>query len=202
MTDPSPPYRVGDTGDPQRAAIEEGHRWSSAGIGVPLLAATLAQRLRWPGFDHPVRRRRDRCLCRAGQAAAIHQRSALHQARQHGAGQRRSAAAAAARLCRHRFHGWRADRQVRQSELLVHRRFRSSENPLPGTGGGNDISSLTNMIVAMKHESAASSTRWISSPARASSAAARPAPKAACRKVACSASSLSLRCSRSTKPRA
>ncbi|MDW3553744.1 CoA-transferase subunit beta, partial [Escherichia coli] len=23
---------------------------------------------------------------------------------------------------------------------------------LPGTGGGNDISSLTNMIVAMKHE--------------------------------------------------
>ena len=29
------------------------------------------------------------------------------------------------------------------------------ENPktrLPGTGGGNDISSLTNMIVAMKHE--------------------------------------------------
>jgi glutaconate CoA-transferase subunit B len=30
-----------------------------------------------------------------------------------------------------------------------------SENPqvrLPGTGGGNDISSLTNMIVAMKHE--------------------------------------------------
>ncbi len=30
-----------------------------------------------------------------------------------------------------------------------------AENPkirLPGTGGGNDISSLTNMIVAMKHE--------------------------------------------------
>src|SRR5205823_8850760 len=30
-----------------------------------------------------------------------------------------------------------------------------SDNPktrLPGTGGGNDISSLTNMIVAMKHE--------------------------------------------------
>src|SRR5215468_4695709 len=31
----------------------------------------------------------------------------------------------------------------------------SADNPrtrLPGTGGGNDISSLTNMIVAMKHE--------------------------------------------------
>jgi glutaconate CoA-transferase subunit B len=56
---------------------------------------------------------------------------------------------------------------------------------LPGTGGGNDISSLTQMIVAMKHESAASSGRWTSSPAPGSSTAATRARSAASFPAAC-----------------
>ena len=35
---------------------------------------------------------------------------------------------------------------------LLHRRSGNPKTRLPGTGGGNDISSLTQMIVAMKHE--------------------------------------------------
>ena len=60
------------------------------------------------------------------------------------------------------------------------------ENPktrLPGTGGGNDIASLTNMIVAMKHERSAGSSRTsISSPAPAGSTAADAAARAASRR--------------------
>ena len=97
-----------------------------AGVGIPLLAATLAQRLQRAGPDHPVRGRHHRRLCRARQIAAFDQRAALHQARQYGAGQHRRAAAAAARLCRCRLHGRRADRPVRQSEQLVHRRCRAA----------------------------------------------------------------------------
>ena len=79
--------------------------------------------------DHPVRGRHHRPLHRAGRAAALHQRAALHAPRQHGAAHHRRAAAAAARLCRRRLHGRRADRPLRQSQLLVHRRRRQPEDP-------------------------------------------------------------------------
>ncbi len=71
---------------------------------------------------------------------------------------------------------------------------------LPGTGGGNDISSLTNMIVAMKHEKRrfVEKVDFITSPGwmqRAQYERRDPGfPPAAC-----SASSPSLRCSASTR---
>src|SRR5664279_4057938 len=74
-----------------------------AGIGVPLLAATLAQRLRCPGLT---------ILFKGG--AQIDKFGNLNSS----------------------FIG---DPDCPKTRL-------------PGTGGGNDISSLTNMIVAMKHE--------------------------------------------------
>ena len=78
---------------------------------------------------HPVRGRHHRPLHRAGRAAALHQRAALHAPRQHGAADHRRAAAAAARLRRCRLHGRRADRPLRQPQLLVHRRRRQPEDP-------------------------------------------------------------------------
>ena len=95
--------------------------------------------------DDPVRGRRDRRVHRARQAAALDQRPALHQARQHGARQRRSAAAAAARLRRCRLHGRRADRPVRQSQQLVHRRSRRSRRrACPAPAAATTSASLAN----------------------------------------------------------
>ena len=99
-----------------------------AGIGIPLLAATLAQRSYAPhltilfegGTIGPVHR--------AGRAAAVHQRAALHAPLQHGAAHHRRAAAAAARLRRRRLHGRRADRPLRQPQLVLHRRCRQPQD--------------------------------------------------------------------------
>ena len=72
---------------------------------------------------------------------------------------------------------------------------------LPGTGGGNDISSLTNMIVAMKHEKRrfVENVDFITSPGFIRGGKTRR--QAACRPAACSGSSPSLRSSGSTTRR-
>ena len=99
-----------------------------AGVGIPLLAATLAQRLHCPGLT---------ILFEGGVIGAFIEPGKLPPStndqrctvpRQHGARQCRSAAAAAARLCRCRLHGRRADRPVRQSQQLVHRRSGQAES--------------------------------------------------------------------------
>ncbi len=85
-----------------------------------------------PAPHHPVRGRHHRPLHRAGRAAALHQRAALHAPRQHGASHHRRAAAAAARLCRRGLHGRGADRPLRQPQLVVHRRRRQPEDQAAG----------------------------------------------------------------------
>ena len=162
-----------------------------AGVGIPLLAATLAQAHALPGPDHPVRRRRHRALHRARQAAALHQRAALHASRQHGAAQHRRAAAAAARLCRCRLHGRRADRPVRQSQFA-----RSSATPptrkraCPAPAAATISASLAEMIVAMKHEKRrfVGSVDFVTSPGFLRGGT-QPARRRPCRPAACIASS-------------
>ena len=82
-----------------------------AGVGIPLLAATLAQRSFAPHLTILFEGGTIGPLHRAGRAAAVHQRAALHAPRQHGAAHHRRAAAAAARLRRRRA-SWAARRST------------------------------------------------------------------------------------------
>ena len=124
-----------------------------AGVGIPLLAATLAQRLHGPGLT---------ILFEGGTIGAFVEPGKLPPSTNEQRCTRRAnmvlsstdvLLSAAARLCRYRLYGRRADRPIRQSQQLVYRRSANiPRRRLPGTGGGNDIASLTQMIVAMKHE--------------------------------------------------
>ena len=159
-----------------------------AGVGVPLLAATLAQRLRCPGPHHPLRGRRHRRLRRARQAAALDQRPTLHETRQYGARQRGSPAAVAARLCRRRLHGRRADRPVRQPQLLLHRRSRSAEDAPAGHGRRQrHLQPHQHDRRDEAREAALRGACRFRHQPRTSCAAARRAPKAASSRAACSA---------------
>lgn len=123
-----------------------------AGVGVPLLAATLAQRLRCPGLTIlfeggvlgpmieagklPPSTNEQRCTKRANMVMSSTEVLLLLQ----------------------RGHvdvGFMGGAQIDRFGNLNSSYIGDPANPktrLPGTGGGNDISSLTNMIVAMKHE--------------------------------------------------
>lgn len=123
-----------------------------AGVGVPLLAATLAQRLRCPGLTIlfeggvlgpmieagklPPSTNEQRCTKRANMVMSSTEVLLLLQ----------------------RGHvdvGFMGGAQIDKFGNLNSSYIGDPANPktrLPGTGGGNDISSLTNMIVAMKHE--------------------------------------------------
>ena len=123
-----------------------------AGVGVPLLAATLAQRLRCPGLTIlfeggvigafvepgklPPSTNDQRCTKRANMVLGSAEVLLLLQRGYVDVG----------------FMGGAQIDQFGNLNSLVHRRPRAPKTRLPGTGGGNDISSLTNMIVAMKHE--------------------------------------------------
>ncbi|TMS59226.1 3-oxoadipate--succinyl-CoA transferase subunit B [Imbroritus primus] len=123
-----------------------------AGVGVPLLAATLAQRLRCPGLTIlfeggvlgpmieagklPPSTNEQRCTKRANMVMSSTEVLLLLQ----------------------RGHvdvGFMGGAQIDKFGNLNSSYIGDPANPktrLPGTGGGNDIASLTNMIVAMKHE--------------------------------------------------
>lgn len=123
-----------------------------AGVGVPLLAATLAQRLRCPGLTIlfeggvlgpmieagklPPSTNEQRCTKRANMVMSSTEVLLLLQ----------------------RGHvdvGFMGGAQIDRFGNLNSSYIGDPAKPktrLPGTGGGNDISSLTNMIVAMKHE--------------------------------------------------
>lgn len=123
-----------------------------AGVGVPLLAATLAQGLSCPGLtilfeggvlgpiinpgQLPPSTNEQRCTKRANMVMSSTEVLLLLQ----------------------RGHvdvGFMGGAQIDQYGNLNSSYIGDPANPktrLPGTGGGNDISSLTNMIVAMKHE--------------------------------------------------
>ena len=123
-----------------------------AGIGVPLLAATLAQRNFAPHLtilfeggtigpfivpgELPPSTNEQRCTRRSNMVLPITDVLLLLQRG-------------------YVDMGFMGGAQIDRFGNLNSSFIGSAENPqvrLPGTGGGNDISSLTNMIVAMKHE--------------------------------------------------
>jgi glutaconate CoA-transferase subunit B len=123
-----------------------------AGVGVPLLAATLAQRLHGPGLtilfeggvvgpfvvpgELPPSTNEQRCTRRANMVLPITDVLLLLQRGYVDI-------------------GFMGGAQIDRYGNLNSSYIGDPANPkirLPGTGGGNDISSLTQMIVTMKHE--------------------------------------------------
>ena len=123
-----------------------------AGVGIPLLAATLAQRLHAPRLtilfeggtigpfvvpgELPPSTNEQRCTRRANMVLPITDVLLLLQRGYVDVGF---------------MGGAQIDRYGNLNSSFIG----EPDNPktrLPGTGGGNDISSLTQMIVAMKHE--------------------------------------------------
>ena len=123
-----------------------------AGVGVPLLAATLAQRLHAPGLtilfeggvigpfvvpgELPPSTNEQRCTRRANMVLPITDVLLLLQRGYVDV-------------------GFMGGAQIDQYGNLNSSYIGDPAKPkirLPGTGGGNDISSLTQMIVTMKHE--------------------------------------------------
>jgi glutaconate CoA-transferase subunit B len=123
-----------------------------AGVGIPLLAATLAQRLRCPGLtilfeggvigafiepgQLPPSTNDQRCTVRANMVLGSAEVLLLLQRGYVDV-------------------GFMGGAQIDQYGNLNSSFIGDPARPqtrLPGTGGGNDIASLTAMIVAMKHE--------------------------------------------------
>ncbi len=123
-----------------------------AGVGIPLLAATLAQRLHGPGLtilfeggtlgpfivpgELPPTTNEQRCTRRANMLLSITDVLLLLQRGYVDVGF---------------MGGAQIDRYGNLNSSFIG----DPKNPsirLPGTGGGNDISSLTQMIVSMKQE--------------------------------------------------
>jgi glutaconate CoA-transferase, subunit B len=123
-----------------------------AGVGIPLLAATLAQRNFAPHLtilfeggtigpfivpgELPPSTNEQRCTRRANMVLPITDVLLLLQRGYVDV-------------------GFMGGAQIDRFGNLNSSFIGDADNPkirLPGTGGGNDISSLTNMIVAMKHE--------------------------------------------------
>ena len=123
-----------------------------AGVGIPLLAATLAQRLHGPGLTIlfeggtigafvepgklPPSTNEQRCTRRANMVLGSTDVLLLLQRGYVDVGFMGGAQIDRYGNLNSSFIGPREDPKIR----------------LPGTGGGNDIASLTQMIVAMRHE--------------------------------------------------
>lgn len=123
-----------------------------AGVGVPLLAATLAQRLRCPGLT---------ILFEGGVIGAFIEPGKLPPSTNDQRCTKRAnmvLGSAEVLLLLQRGYvdvGFMGGAQIDQYGNLNSSHIGDPKKPavrLPGTGGGNDISSLTAMIVAMKHE--------------------------------------------------
>ena len=123
-----------------------------AGVGVPLLAATLAQRLHGPGLT---------ILFEGGTIGAFVEPGQLPPSTNEQRCTRRANMVLGSTdvlLLLQRGYvdvGFMGGAQIDQYGNLNSSFIGDPENPitrLPGTGGGNDIASLTQMIVAMRHE--------------------------------------------------
>jgi glutaconate CoA-transferase subunit B len=123
-----------------------------AGVGIPLLAATLAQRLHCPGLT---------ILFEGGVIGAFVEPGKLPPSTNDQRCTKRAnmvLGSADVLLLLQRGYvdvGFMGGAQIDQFGNLNSSFIGDPARPktrLPGTGGGNDISSLTNMIVAMKHE--------------------------------------------------
>src|SRR5512138_2472785 len=123
-----------------------------AGVGIPLLAATLAQRLRCPGLT---------ILFEGGVIGAFVEPGKLPPSTNDQRCTRRAnmvLGSADVLLLLQRGYvdvGFMGGAQIDQYGNLNSSFIGDPKKPktrLPGTGGGNDIASLAQMIVAMKHE--------------------------------------------------
>ncbi len=123
-----------------------------AGVGIPLLAATLAQRLHGPGLT---------ILFEGGTIGAFVEPGQLPPSTNEQRCTRRANMVLASTdvlLLLQRGYvdvGFMGGAQIDRHGNLNSSFIGDPDNPttrLPGTGGGNDIASLTQMIVAMKHE--------------------------------------------------
>jgi glutaconate CoA-transferase subunit B len=123
-----------------------------AGIGIPLLAACLAQRSHCPGLT---------ILFEGGVIGASIEPGKLPPSTNDQRGARRAnmvLGSSEVLLLMQRGYvdvGFMGGAQIDQFGNLNSSFIGDPAHPktrLPGTGGGNDISSLANMIVAMKHE--------------------------------------------------
>jgi glutaconate CoA-transferase subunit B len=123
-----------------------------AGVGIPLLAATLAQRLHCPGLT---------ILFEGGVIGALIEPGKLPPSTNDQRCTQRAnmvLSSADVLLLLQRGYidvGFMGGAQIDQYGNLNSSFIGDPKKPttrLPGTGGGNDISSLTNMIVAMQHE--------------------------------------------------
>jgi len=123
-----------------------------AGVGIPLLAATLAQRLHAPGVT---------ILFEGGTIGAFVEPGKLPPSTNEQRCTRRANMVLGSTdvlLLLQRGYvdiGFMGGAQIDQYGNLNSSFIGNPESPatrLPGTGGGNDIASLTQMIVAMKHE--------------------------------------------------
>jgi glutaconate CoA-transferase subunit B len=123
-----------------------------AGVGIPLLAATLAQRLHGPDLT---------ILFEGGTIGAFVEPGQLPPSTNEQRCTRRANMVLSSTdvllLLQRGFVdvGFMGGAQIDQYGNLNSSFIGDADNPttrLPGTGGGNDISSLTMMIVAMKHE--------------------------------------------------
>jgi glutaconate CoA-transferase, subunit B len=123
-----------------------------AGVGIPLLAATLAQRLHAPGLT---------ILFEGGVIGAFIEPGKLPPSTNEQRCTRRAnmvLGSTEVLLLLQRGYidiGFMGGAQIDQYGNLNSSFIGDPQDPttrLPGTGGGNDIASLTQMIVAMKHE--------------------------------------------------
>ena len=123
-----------------------------AGVGIPLLAATLAQRLHGPGLT---------ILFEGGTIGAFVEPGKLPPSTNEQRCTRRANMVLGSTdvlLLLQRGYvdvGFMGGAQIDQHGNLNSSFIGDPDRPitrLPGTGGGNDISSLTQMIVAMRHE--------------------------------------------------
>src|SRR5215470_5725185 len=123
-----------------------------AGVGIPLLAATLAQRLHAPGLT---------ILFEGGTLGAFVEPGKLPPSTNEQRCTRRANMVLSSTdvlLLLQRGYidvGFMGGAQIDQYGNLNSSFIGDPQHPasrLPGTGGGNDIASLTQMIVAMKHE--------------------------------------------------
>ena len=123
-----------------------------AGVGIPLLAATLAQRTRCPGLT---------ILFEGGVIGAFVEAGKLPPSTNDQRCTKRAnmvLGSAEVLLLLQRGYvdvGFMGGAQIDQYGNLNSSFIGDPAHPktrLPGTGGGNDIASLANMIVAMKHE--------------------------------------------------
>ncbi len=152
MTTETKSYTAAELLTVMSARILEDGQIVFAGVGIPLLAATLAQRLHAPTLtilfeggtigphivagELPSSTNEQRCTRRANMLVNITEVLLLLQRG-------------------YVDYGFMGGAQIDQYGNLNSSFIGSAENPkvrLPGTGGGNDIASLTKMLVSMLHE--------------------------------------------------